>query len=117
MSEVVFTRKKKGGLAPRESDLHAWKHNGSPQPEPVIRSPEDPDKWLSEAEWQLLLVRLSQEEIPFTSRRSQRPLLRPKPGHYGWFRPHHPNKLSRDRYEYTLDGRWIPAPTGDTDEF
>ena len=117
MSEVTYSRRKNGHVPPKPGDMIAWKHNGLPEPELVIRSPLDPRCWLDQAQRVLLVASLEQKNVPFTSRKSKRPILRPKPGQYGWFRPHNPRKRSRDRFEFTLDRFWITAPPGTTDEY
>ncbi|MDE1975590.1 MAG: hypothetical protein KGI49_03755 [Patescibacteria group bacterium] len=106
---AISRKKSNRNIPPRKSDIRAWRHNGSPEPELVLRSPLDPNTWLSPAELNMLCKSLSREEAPFTSRKSSLPILRPEPGQFAWFRPRNPRKKSRDRYIY--DGeKWVEAP-------
>ena len=117
MSEVTYTRSKRGQKPPRAKDLIAWRHNGAPHPELVIRSPADPNVWLDAAGRAALMASLSREETPFTSSHGKRPLLRPEPGQYGWFRSRNPRRHSLDRCIFTKDGTWEPAPVHASDDF
>jgi len=108
LKETFISRKKLARIPMRAKDHAGWRHNGSSMPEKVIRSPENPDKWLTVQEYVSLIASLEADGAPFRSPKGRKLVFRPyREGEFAWFS--RPDRISRERCAF-IEGMWIPAP-------
>lgn len=107
-----ISRKKHAKVEPKPKDRVAWKHNGSGDPERLLRSPVD-STWLTQEVYVDTLRELDRNLAPFTSSKSRTLVLNPENGEYAWLKTQPRRRRKRHIF---LNGAWILFPRGQSSD-
>ena len=85
-SQYSFTRKKvRESKSPRPQDSQAWKWNGSSTPVFVVRSPINPENWITREERETMVTELLRAGWAFKCRKGKS-MVAPRPSAIGWLK-------------------------------